>query len=265
MHLRFPAMGDSFKEAWPTARLGNERTFMVKGITKKGGGKTYARKSKFFHRTSNAAYLIQPENAKQNTKDVSSVWSSQPSKVLQQLQTSPLGLTTEEAKRRLSAARPYFRESKQRMDLLFLLLRQFKSPIILILITAATLSIFLHDITDAIIILSIIFISGLLGFRQEKGAADAVQKLLSLVQVTAVALRDGEPREVPVDEVVLGDILRLSAGNVVPGDCLVLDSKDCFVNEASLTGETFPVEKGQGVLPPDTPLSLRSNSLFMGK
>jgi P-type Mg2+ transporter len=84
------------------------------------------------------------------------------------------------------------------------------------------------------------------------------------VQTKASVLRDGAQKEVPVEGIVPGDVVLLSAGDLIPGDCLVLESKDLFVNEASLTGETFPAEKMVGVLPPETPLSQRTNSLFMG-
>ena len=133
---------------------------------------------------------------------------------------------------------------------LFLLLSQFKSPIILISIFSARLSLFLHDTVDAVIILAIVLISGLLGFWQERGAADAVQKLLLMVQVKATVHRDGKPADVPTQEVVSGDLVMLYAGDIVPADCLILESKDLFVNEAALTGETFPVEKTAGGLIP---------------
>lgn len=145
-----------------------------------------------------------------------------------------------------------------------LLLNQFKSPIILILIFAAVLSIFLKDAADAIIILTIVFISGLLGFWQERGASNAVEKLLALVQVKATVLRDGQSQEIPNEEVVRGDIVLLSAGKNIPGDCLVLESKDLSVNEAALTGETYPSDKLSGVVPAETGLSQRTNSLYLG-
>jgi len=117
---------------------------------------------------------------------------------------------------------------------------------------------------NASIILVIIFASSLLGFWQERGATNAVEKLLAVVQTKATVLRDGSQKEIPVEGIVPGDIVLLSAGDLIPGDCLVLESKDLFVNEASLTGETFPAEKTVGILPPDAPLSQRTNSLFMG-
>jgi Mg2+-importing ATPase len=109
-----------------------------------------------------------------------------------------------------------------------------------------------------------VLVSGLLGFWQERGAVHAVAKLLALVQIRAAVRRDGQVKEVPVEEIVPGDVALLKAGDVIPGDCSLLESKDLFVNEAALTGETFPVEKEAGVLAPDLPLSQRTSVLFMG-
>jgi Mg2+-importing ATPase len=117
---------------------------------------------------------------------------------------------------------------------------------------------------DATIILVIILVSSLLGFWQERGATNAVEKLLAVVQTKATVLRDGDQKEIPVEGIVPGDVVLLSAGDLIPGDCLVLESKDLFVNEASLTGETFPAEKAVGILPLEASLSQRTNSLFMG-
>ena len=147
---------------------------------------------------------------------------------------------------------------------LSLLLAQFKSPIILILLVAAGLSLFLGEATDALIILAIVLASGLLGFWQEWGAADALEKLLALVQTRASVLRDGRPVEVPVEQVVPGDVVLLHAGDIIPGDGRILDETDLFVAEATLTGETFPVEKAAGAVPPDAPLGRRTNCLFLG-
>jgi P-type E1-E2 ATPase len=94
-----------------------------------------------------------------------------------------------------------------------------------------------------LIILAIVLVSGLLGFWQERGASNAVQRLLSIVRIKAAALRDGSVKEIPVEEIVPGDIVILDAGDIVPGECLVQESKDLLVDEAMMTGETFPVEK----------------------
>lgn len=194
----------------------------------------------------------------------SSFWNTSTTELFQQLHVTPQGLTSDEAQQRLTRYGANRLQPKKQSSVLRLLLAQFESPIILILLFAAGLSFFLQDPTDAIIILIIVLVSGLLSFWQERGAADAVEKLLATVQIKARVLRDGSTKQVPVEEVVPGDIVILSAGDVIPGDCLILESRDLFVDEATLTGETYPVEKEIDMLPPDTPLSQRKNTLFMG-
>ncbi|MGB8993383.1 MAG: magnesium-translocating P-type ATPase [Desulfobaccales bacterium] len=191
-------------------------------------------------------------------------WSLPAPEVLEQLETTPQGLSEDEAKARLGLYGANLLKPKGHAGTLTLLLSQFKSPIILILLFATGLSFYLRDHADALIILSIVLVSGLLGFWQERGAVNAVAKLLAMVQIKAAVRRNGEVREIPVEEIVPGDVVLLKAGDVIPGDCLILESKDLFVDEAALTGETFPVEKDAGVLAPDLPLSRRTNTLFMG-
>jgi Mg2+-importing ATPase len=191
-------------------------------------------------------------------------WSISPEDIFRSLESSRNGLSSEEAARRLDAFGPNILKKSRRTDSLTLLLGQFKSPIILILIFAAAMSYFLHDRMDALIIFVIIGASGLLGFWQERGSTRAMEKLLAIVQVKTTALRDGRAAEIPLEALVPGDVVLLKAGDIVPGDCLILDSKDLFVNEASLTGETFPVEKKKGTTPADAPLAERHNVLYMG-
>jgi Mg2+-importing ATPase len=191
-------------------------------------------------------------------------WSASVSDMIERLRTSPRGLSGDDARERLARFGHNTLKPKRKTGDLTLLLSQFRSPIILILIFAAGLSWFLQDHTDAAIILAIIIISSLLGFWQERAAADAVRKLLATIQTSVEVFRDGTVVEVPLEEIVPGDVIQLSAGVSIPGDSLILDSRDMFVDEATLTGETYPVEKAAGVLPPDTPLAKRTNSLFMG-
>jgi P-type Mg2+ transporter len=178
--------------------------------------------------------------------------------------SSSNGLTAEEARQRLLKYGPNHLKPKQRSNIYLLFLRQFISPLVLVLIAAAILSFFLGDQTNSLIILAIVVVSGLLGFWQEKGAADAVDKLLAIVRIKAMVRRDNQEFEVPLEEIVPGDIVILNAGDMIPGDCSILESKDLYINEAPLTGETFPVEKSAGTLPAETPLAKRTNTLFMG-
>jgi len=181
-------------------------------------------------------------------------WSLSTTDMLQQLHTTQAGLTGSEASQRLARYGANLLKPQKRSDVLTLLLAQFKSPILLILVFATGLSFVLHDPVDAFIILAIILVSSLLGFWQERSATNAVEKLLAIVQIKADVLRDGGPQDIPVAEIVPGDIVILSAGALVPGDCLVQESTDLFIDEAMLTGETFPVEKAGAVLSAETPL-----------
>jgi Mg2+-importing ATPase len=197
-------------------------------------------------------------------QDLAEFWSVKPEEALAKLETRANGLTDAEAEIRRAACAADRMDPKGKTTAWGLLLGQFKSPIVLILLAATLLSFALGDPTDALIILTIVMVSALLGFWQERGAAHAVEKLLSLVQVKVKVLRGGAPAEIPLDNVVPGDVFLCGAGAVIPGDCLLLESTDLFVDEAPLTGETFPVEKEAAPTPADAPLEKRTNALFMG-
>jgi len=191
-------------------------------------------------------------------------WGFPEAEVLRELKTSRRGLSSEEGRLRLDAYGPNLLKPRKRTDVLALLLSQFKSPLVIILALAAGLAFLTGDRPDAFIILFIVLSSGLMGFWQERGASDAVRKLISIVQIKATVLRDGRPGEIPVEETVPGDILLFKAGDTIPADCLLLDANGLFVDEAVLTGETYPVEKAPGVLEAGTPIAGRTNALFMG-
>ena len=184
--------------------------------------------------------------------------------LVQKLNTSFDGLTDKEAETRLQHYGFNSLKKQKRSGGFVLFLRQFKSPITLILLGAAVLSLFLFDSTDALIIFVIIFLSSLLGFWQERQASNSVKKLLAMIRVTVPIIRARIQKEIPSENIVPGDIILLSAGSKIPADCAILESKDLFINEAVLTGETYPVEKVIGTVPSDTPISKRTNSLFMG-
>ena len=206
---------------------------------------------------------LNPEILK-NEKTLPTFWHLPAEQVLDQLKSNPQGLSNQEAKQRLMQYGTNSLKQKRQSTTIILLLNQFKSPIILILMAAAILSGFLGDFLDAVVILVIVVISGLLGFWQEKGAANAISKLLALVDVKARILRDGKIQDIPLADVVPGDVVQVSAGDSIPGDCLILESQMLSVDEATLTGETYPVSKLSGVLPIETGLSQRINSLLMG-
>jgi Mg2+-importing ATPase len=174
------------------------------------------------------------------------------------------GLTAACAAQRLAVIGPNSVEDAQRLGPLRLLWRQVESPLVLILIFAAVVSIGLSEWVDAAIILVIVIGSTLLGFYQEYRASAAVEGLKKRLALTCRVVRDGVEGTVRADGLVPGDVLVLSAGNLVPADGRILDARDFLVSEASMTGESFPVEKQPGIVPPDAPLAQRTNVVFLG-
>jgi P-type Mg2+ transporter len=200
----------------------------------------------------------------QNQSLPAQYWSQPPADLLALLHGTPDGLSAEEAGRRLSQAGPNVLAAKKKTTALGVFFNQFKSPIILILIFATALSALLKDWVDAVIILAIVLGSALLSFFQEYNASTAAEKLRAQVTVKATVLRDGQARQVPAEELVPGDVVHLSAGSLVPADSVLLEANDLFVNQAVLTGETFPVEKCPDAVAPGASLAQRTNCVFMG-
>jgi len=191
-------------------------------------------------------------------------WSAPIETILAELVARPDGLTQIEADRRLLRLGPNRRSDTRAITPLGLLLNQFRSPLVLLLLFAMTLSLFLGETTDGVIVLAIVLGSALLGFFQEYRAGHAVAKLLAVIQTRVTVLRDGREVDLPQDVLVPGDVVVLAAGAAVPADCRILRSTDLFVDESTLTGESYPAEKGAADLPGDTPLAKRSNALFQG-
>ena len=191
-------------------------------------------------------------------------WSYDVDEVLKTIETSKNGLSTEQANERIEKLGQNLFEEKKSASKLMVFINQFKNPITMILIFAAILSIFLKDYSDGIIILIIIMISALLSYNHESKANDAVKKLLSTVSVTSAVLRDGKFQELDNSKLTIGDIISVKTGDMIPADCLLIEENSLSMDESSLTGETFPVEKNVGKLEEKTTLSQRKNSLWMG-
>ena len=191
-------------------------------------------------------------------------WSVAAESLMATLHTSKTGLPQADADNLLKQYGPNTLKAKQQTTALGLLLRQFKSPLVLILIFAAIVSAFLGEWTDAIIVLSVVLGSTLLGFVQEYRASNAIEKLRSQVTIKSNVLRNGKAQLLPSEQVVPGDVVLLSAGSLIPADGVVLEANDFFINQAVLTGETFPVEKKTGIVPTTASLAERTNVVFMG-
>ena len=198
-------------------------------------------------------------------KDASaSYWGTPADKLISLLRTTPNGLTRSQAARRLKVSGPNTLEINPPLNLLRLLARQFASPLILILLFAAAVSLFVGQWTDAAVIAAIVAGSGLISFAQEYSAGNAINKLRERLAHRATVFRDGRAHEVASRSIVPGDVIALSAGSLVPADSVVLEAKDFFVSQAALTGETFPVEKRVGEVEIDATLAERTNCVFMG-
>jgi P-type Mg2+ transporter len=191
-------------------------------------------------------------------------WSLTAEQLIAALHTSPNGLQKTDAESRFKQYGPNALKAQRQTTWFVLLLSQFKSPLVLILIFASIVSAFVGEWTDAVIILAVVIGSTTLGFVQEYRASNAVEKLRSQVTIKSSVLRGGKAQMVPSEQVVPGDVVLLSAGSLIPADGIVLEAKDFFVNQAVLTGETFPVEKNPGIFPAKASLAERTNCVFMG-
>jgi len=191
-------------------------------------------------------------------------WSLTPEQLLVRLRGSRNGLQREDVEPRLKQYGSNVIKARQQTTAFGLFLNQFRSPLVLILIFAAVVSVVVGEWTDASIVLAVVLGSTVLGFVQEYRASAAIEKLRSQITIKSNVLRGGQPQVVPSEQIVPGDVVLLSAGSLIPADGVVLAANDFFVNQAVLTGETFPVEKDPGSVPSKAGLAERTNCVFMG-
>lgn len=191
-------------------------------------------------------------------------WAKSEAALLAEYATTRDGLSQGEAARRLSEFGENRVVEHRQSGVPILLLRQYQSPLVLILIFGACVSLALGQWTDALIILAIVLGSTLLGFAQEYRASQALKELRSRLALRVSVLRDGAPRTIEAREVVAGDVLLLSAGNLIPADGVVIEARDFLVSQAALTGESFPVEKVCGSCAPKATLAQRTNAVYLG-
>ncbi len=198
------------------------------------------------------------------TETFSFPWNLPTESLSEQLHSSLQGLSSGEAQVRLVQFGRNALTSREKSTPFLLFLRQIRNPLTLILVFAAIISMVTGDWVDATIVLAILFASAVLGFVQEYRASNAMERLRSQLTIKTNAMRDGVPRSIPAEEVVPGDVVLLSAGSIIPADGIVIQAEDFFVNQAVLTGESFPVEKKTGPVPVDANLAARTNCVFMG-
>jgi Mg2+-importing ATPase len=197
-------------------------------------------------------------------KTDSPFWQLPVAALLEQVGAKPDGLSSAEAAARLARFGPNLIHGERKRALVLQFLAKFRNPLVIILLTASALSAATGDATSFFIIATIVITSVTLDFVQEYRAGQAAERLRQSVAVRGQALRDGKPLEIPLAELVPGDVALLAAGDLVPCDGRVLEAKDFFVNQALLTGEPYPVEKAPGELPGETEILSAVNTVLLG-
>ncbi|MBU0732409.1 HAD-IC family P-type ATPase [Patescibacteria group bacterium] len=184
--------------------------------------------------------------------------------VIEHFNSSKDGLSTEEVKKRLEQYGKNKLPQEKRASWLIILLSQFKSPLVYILVVAAIISLAVKEWVDAGVILASVIINTIVGFLQELKADNAVEQLSKLVHFEAIVKRKGVKQEVPAEELVPGDIILLEAGDKVPADARLFECNSLEINEAPLTGESMPIKKQVDKVDPGTPMADRKNMVHMG-
>jgi P-type Mg2+ transporter len=196
--------------------------------------------------------------------DTSTWWALTSDEALRRLGSGPEGLSRGEAAARLRVHGRNEIKAQRRLSRLRILWNQLRSPLLLLLLFAAVISLFSAEWVDAVIVFAIVLVTVGIGYRREYGAETAAAALRARVRTRATALRDGIPVEVPPEELVPGDVVLLAAGSLVPADGILLEATDCHLSEAVLTGESFPVQKWAGPSARDAPIARRTNCVFLG-
>jgi len=203
--------------------------------------------------------------SKASTRQLTEAAASDPEALLKAHGSVRTGLSDEEAERRLAQVGPNAVASEQEHGQLRLLAKALVNPLVILLSVLATVSLATGDIRAAVVMMLMVVLGVVLRFVQESRADTAAAKLRAMIRVTATVLRGGKAREIPLAELVPGDVVKLCAGDMVPADVRLIGCKDLFVAQASLTGESLPVEKFDLKEKADarSPLELR-NLCFLG-
>lgn len=174
------------------------------------------------------------------------------------------GLLEEEARERQGEFGKNLLPEEKPLSWLRILLEQFKSPLIYILLIAGIITLILKEYADSIVIFGAVFINALVGFLQENKASKALKGLRKIVKIKAQVIRQGNPKLIDSSNIVPGDVFILNPGDKVPADGRILEADNLEVNEMVLTGEWLPAEKHSNILPRITSLADRDNMVYMG-
>jgi len=184
--------------------------------------------------------------------------------VLKRLETNTKGLSYKEAEERLRQHGFNQLEEKKAVHPLKIFLKQFKDPVIMILLAAILISLLVKELLDAGVIAAILILNAIIGFSQEYRAEKAIQLLKQMSTPKAVVIREGKEQIIEAKHLVPGDLIILEAGDKIPADARILELAEVQVNEAMLTGESVPVKKNLSPVKTEVPIADRKNMLFSG-
>lgn len=191
-------------------------------------------------------------------------WSASAEETLLALRAGSNGLSSEEAEARRAVFGLNQLEEEEEASALAVWIRQFKSPLIYILLLAAAVTLAVGEFVDTLVIAAVLILNAVIGFVQERRAERSARALRELVVTRARVVRDSREQQVDARELVPGDLISVDAGAKVPADCRIVDASALEADESLLTGESTTVSKRDEVLDPDTQLADRDNMLFMG-
>ncbi|MFH1662177.1 MAG: HAD-IC family P-type ATPase [Candidatus Falkowbacteria bacterium] len=183
---------------------------------------------------------------------------------LKEFKTSVDGLSQKEAEKRIKKHGENKLTEKKSLGRLAILLNQFKSPLIYILLIAGFISILLRDNIDSLVIFGAVFINTIIGFLQENKANNALSRLKKMVEHKALVLRDGHEIEIDSSQITIGDIIIIQSGNRIPADARLIEAVDMQINESSLTGESVPSSKNTEVIKKGVSMADRENMVYAG-
>ena len=183
---------------------------------------------------------------------------------MEMLSAKEKGLSEEEVKKRLEKHGKNELPGKKGTNPIKLFLKQFKDFLVLILVIAAGIAFWADKMTDVYVIIGVIIINAIIGFVQEYRAEKAILSLKKMVSTKTTVRRDGEQKSIPATEVVPGDILDLQEGDSIPADARIIKFKNLTTVEASLTGESMPIDKDTEPVDEETPLADRTNMIYKG-
>ncbi len=209
--------------------------------------------------------IINPLNQSRTVDALSEAATRDSAAVLQALGSSPNGLTETEAEVRLAQYGPNEVGQEKKHEWLHRLWTAVRNPLVILLTVLATISYATGDLRAGTVMLLMVVLGVTLRFVQETKADNAAAKLKAMIKVTATVVRDGQQKEIPLQQLVPGDIVKLSAGDMIPGDVRLIAAKDLFIIQATLTGESLPVEKHEATdtRPGVSPIE-HTNLCFLG-